>query len=61
LSTAQLLTFTIFVLFYVPCASTIAALSRELGWKQAGLAVVISLGLALMLGLLTRSFGALVF
>ncbi|MDD5643744.1 MAG: ferrous iron transport protein B, partial [Syntrophales bacterium] len=42
LSTAQLLTFTIFVLFYVPCASTIAALSRELGWKQAGLAVVIS-------------------
>lgn len=61
LSMAQLLTFTIFVLFYVPCASTIAALSRELGWKQAGLAVVISLGLALLLGLLTRSFGALVF
>ena len=61
LSHAQLLTFTIFVLFYVPCASTIAALSRELGWKQAGLAVVISLGLALMLGLLTRTFGALGF
>jgi len=61
LSHAQLLTFTIFVLFYVPCASTIATLSRELGWKQAGLAVVISLGLALMLGLLTRTFGALVF
>ncbi len=61
LSMAQLLTFTIFVLFYVPCASTIAALSRELGWKQAGLAVVISLGLALLLGVLTRSFGALVF
>ncbi|MEW6659029.1 MAG: ferrous iron transport protein B [Thermodesulfobacteriota bacterium] len=61
LSMAQLLTFTIFVLFYVPCASTIAALSRELGWKQAGLAVVISFGLALALGVLTRSFGALVF
>ncbi|MFZ5453463.1 MAG: ferrous iron transport protein B [Thermodesulfobacteriota bacterium] len=61
LSHVQLLTFTIFVLFYVPCASTIAALSREVGWKQAGLAVVVSLGLALMLGLLTRSFGALVF
>jgi ferrous iron transport protein B len=61
LSTAQLLTFTIFVLFYVPCASTIAALSRELGWKQAGLAVFISLGLALVLGVLTRSFGAVVF
>jgi ferrous iron transport protein B len=61
LSMAQLLTFTIFVLFYVPCASTIAALSRELGWKQAGLAVFISLVLALILGVLTRSFGALVF
>jgi ferrous iron transport protein B len=61
LSMSQLLTFTIFVLFYVPCASTIAALSRELGWKQAGLAVVISFGLAVALGVLTRSFGALVF
>jgi ferrous iron transport protein B len=61
LSQAQLLTFTVFVLFYVPCASTIAALSKELGWKQAGLAVVVSLGLALVLGVLTRSFGALVF
>jgi len=61
LSMGQLLTFTIFVLFYVPCASTIAALSRELGWKQAGLAVFISFGLAVGLGLLTRSFGALIF
>jgi ferrous iron transport protein B len=61
LSHTQLLTFTIFVLFYVPCASTIAALSKELGWRQAGLAVIVSLGLALVLGLLTRSFGALVF
>ena len=61
LSLAQLLTFTIFVLFYVPCASTIAALSRELGWKQAGLAVVISLGLALILGVLTRAGCALIF
>jgi ferrous iron transport protein B len=61
LSLGQLLTFTIFILFYVPCASTIAALSRELGWKQAGLGVIVSLGLALVLGVLTRSFGALVF
>ena len=61
LSHTQLLTFTIFVLFYIPCASTIASLSRELGWKQAGLAVLVSLGLALLLGLLTRSFGALIF
>ena len=57
LTHTQLLTFTVFVLFYIPCASTIAALSREIGWRGAAAAVVISLALALALGLLTRSFG----
>jgi ferrous iron transport protein B len=57
----QLLTFTIFVLFYVPCASTIAAMSRELGWKGAATAAGLSLILALILGMLTRGFGTLVF
>jgi ferrous iron transport protein B len=61
LSAAQLLTFTVFVLFYIPCASTIAALSRELGWKGAATAVVATLALATVVGLLTRAFGALVF
>jgi ferrous iron transport protein B len=57
----QLLTFTIFVLFYIPCASTIAAMSRELGWKGAATAAGLSLILGLILGLLTRGFGALIF
>jgi Fe2+ transport system protein B len=35
LTQTQLLTFTVFVLFYIPCASTIAALSREIGWRGA--------------------------
>ncbi len=61
LTLPQLLTFTIFILFYVPCASTIAAMSRELGWKGAAAAAGLSLILALILGLLTRGFGALVF
>ena len=61
LTLTQLLTFTIFVLFYIPCASTVAAMSRELGWKGAATAVALSLILALILGLLTRGFGALVF
>jgi len=59
LSQTQLLTFTIFMLFYIPCASTIAALSREIGWRGAAAAVVASLALALVLGILTRMFGAL--
>ena len=61
LTHTQLLTFTIFVLFYIPCASTIAALSRETGWKGAAIAVASTLALALGLGLLTRGFGGLVF
>jgi ferrous iron transport protein B len=61
LSLTQLLTFTIFVLFYVPCASTIAAMSREVGWKGAAAATGLSLLLALVLGMLTRGLGAVVF
>ena len=61
LTQAQLLTFTVFVLFYIHCASTIAALSRELGWRGAGAAVAGSLGLALALGLLTRAAGTVLF
>ena len=60
LTHTQLLTFTVFVLFYIPCASTIAALSREIGWRGAAAAVVISLALALALASLTRMFGILV-
>jgi ferrous iron transport protein B len=61
LTPTQLLTFSIFVLFYIPCAATVAALSREVGWKGAATAVAGSLALALALGLLTRGFGGLVF
>ncbi len=59
MSSAQLLTFTIFVMFYIPCASTIAALSREVGWRGAAAAVVGSLALALVLGLLARVVGGI--
>lgn len=61
LTREQLLTFTVFILFYIPCAATIAALSRETGWKGAALAVFASLSLALGLGLLSRGLGAMLF
>jgi ferrous iron transport protein B len=61
LSHTQLLTFTVFVLFYIPCASTIAALGREIGWRGAAAAVLSSLAIALGLGVLTRAFGLLIF
>ena len=61
LSLTQLLTFTVFVIFYIPCAATVAAMSREIGWKGAAVAVVSTLALATGLALLTRGFGTLVF
>jgi ferrous iron transport protein B len=61
LTHTQLLTFTVFVIFYIPCAATIAALSRETGWKGAALAVIGSLVLALVLALLTRGVGLMLF
>jgi len=60
LSPLQMLTFTVFVVFYVPCLSTLAALRRELGWRSmlaiAGLTVLI----ALVAALFVRGFGSLV-
>ncbi len=42
----QLVTFTLFVLFYVPCVATVAALARDLGWRDTawitGLTVVVA-------------------
>jgi len=35
LSTQQLLTFTLFVVFYVPCIATIAVLAKQMGWRDA--------------------------
>lgn len=47
LSTQQLLTFTLFVVFYVPCIATIAVLAKQMGWRGAmaisGLTVVVAI------------------
>ena len=34
LSTTQLFTFTLFVVFYVPCVATVAAMARRVGWRD---------------------------
>lgn len=50
LTTGQIVVFVLFVVFYVPCAATIAAMAREVGWKDtawiSGLTVVVALVLA---------------
>lgn len=54
LTGAQMIVFTLFLLFYVPCLATVAALGRELGARRAALVLGGTTGLALVLGLLAR-------
>jgi ferrous iron transport protein B len=37
MTTQQLFTFTLFVVFYVPCIATIAVLAKQMGWKGAAM------------------------
>ena len=53
---AQVMVFTVFVTFYIPCLATIAALWKEIGKKGALLAILFTLSVAIMLALMTRIF-----
>ena len=52
LSPVQMVTFSVFVVFYIPCVATLAVLRRELGWRSmlsiALLTVVVALAAALV-------------
>lgn len=52
----QIIVFTVFVTFYIPCLATIAALWREIGKKGALLAILFTLCVAIILALATRVF-----
>jgi len=60
LSGGQMLVFTVFTVFFMPCLATLAALGREIGWRRTALVALGTTGLALLLGLLVRLFAALV-
>jgi len=57
----QVMVFTVFVTFYIPCLATIAALWREIGKKGALVAVLFTLSVAIILGLMTRIFLGILF
>lgn len=59
LSSGQIMVFTVFVLFYIPCVATIAALNRELGRTRTVAVVGITVGTALITGLAARGIAAL--
>ncbi|MDI7260894.1 MAG: ferrous iron transport protein B [Thermodesulfobacteriota bacterium] len=52
----QVMVFTVFVTFYIPCLATIATLWREIGKKGAFLTIIFTLSVAIILALATRIF-----
>ena len=61
MSKVQILVFTIFVVFYIPCVATIGVLYRQLRGKHTLFIVGFTFVLALILGVLTRGLGELFF
>ncbi len=54
MSGTQIMTFTIFVLFYIPCLATIAVLIKEIGSKRTVFAIIFTFFIAIILATLTR-------
>ncbi|KUK97886.1 MAG: Small GTP-binding protein, partial [Atribacteria bacterium 34_868] len=54
MSATQIMTFTIFVLFYVPCVATIAVLSKEIGAKKTVFTILFTFLVAILLATATR-------
>jgi ferrous iron transport protein B len=54
MSVAQILIFTLFVTFYLPCMATLASMFRELGWRLTAAAAAALLGLAVGISLAAR-------
>jgi ferrous iron transport protein B len=54
MSVSQIVVFTVFVTFYIPCVATIAALVKEIGRKMTAIAVTYSLVVATLLSVATR-------
>jgi ferrous iron transport protein B len=54
LTQAQMITFAVFVVFYVPCLATLVVLRRELGWRAMGSVAAIATVVALLVALAVR-------
>ncbi|QRN83646.1 ferrous iron transport protein B [Chloroflexota bacterium] len=61
LTPAQMITYAVFVVFYVPCLATMLVIKKELGtkmmWQIAGLTILI----ATLAGLVARGFALIIF
>lgn len=61
LTPVQMISFTVFVMFYIPCLSTLAALRRELGTRDMLTISALTIFIALVTALLARGVAVLIF
>jgi len=54
ISKEQLIVFTVFISFFIPCLSTVALLWKEMGRKVAMISVALNTGVAIILSFITR-------
>ena len=54
MTAAQIVIFTLFVTFYLPCMATLASMMRELGWRLTLAASTALLALAMVVSLAAR-------
>jgi ferrous iron transport protein B len=54
ISREQLIVFTVFVTFFIPCLSTVAILWKEIGRKVAFISMALNTGVAVVISLLVR-------
>ncbi len=54
-----MITFTVFVVFYVPCLATLAALRRELGKRDMLLIAALTVVIAMLAALIARAISML--
>jgi len=54
MSVTQIFTFTVFVTFYIPCLGTLAALGRELNWRNSALICLLTFVIAVVLSVIVR-------
>ena len=60
MTSVQIFTFTVFVMFYVPCVATLIMLKRELGTKGMLWITVLTVAVAVVAALVARGVAILV-
>ncbi len=60
MTATQIVVYTLFITFYMPCLATIAALAREVGKKLTAYAMAYTFALAMTIGVAARFIGAAV-